>query len=137
MVLPTQQLVVSMLWERHVLAATISQRNVLNQVLIANTKQHSPKNMGRFLASLFTAAAATPKVGGTRRPVPLSRSAARSHCRRHRQGSVAIQGYHNPVGDPSANSPGSGIPPLREETQRQGERRKSAETGGEELIFNP
>ena len=81
MVLPTQQLVVSMLWERHVLAATISQRNVLNQVLIANTKQHSPKNMGRFLASLFTAAAATPKVGGTRRPVPLSRSAARSHCR--------------------------------------------------------
>ena len=39
MVLPTQQLVVSMLWERHVLAATISQRNVLNQVLIA--KQNS------------------------------------------------------------------------------------------------
>ena len=87
--------------------------------------------------SLASSGVETPKVGGTRRPVPLSRSAARSHCRRHRQGSVAIQGYHNPVGDPAANSPGSGIPPLREETQRQGERRKSAETGGEELMVNP
>ena len=129
MVLPTQQLVVSMLWERHVLAATISQRNVLNQVLIgiANKTAFS-KEYGNTKG--WRDAASRPVVAQCC-PVALS------HCRPHRQGSVAIQGYHNPVGDPAANSPGSGIPPLREETQRQGERRKSAETGGEESIFNP
>ena len=77
--------------------------------------------------SLASSGVETPKVGGTRRPVPLSRSAARSHCRRHRQGSVAIQGYHKPVGDPAANSPGSGIPPLREETG--GEEKKCRDRG--------
>ena len=96
--------------------------------------------MGRFLASLFTAAAATPKVGGTRCPVPLSRSAARSHCR-----TVAPTGREvwqskdttTPWGTRLRILQAVVFPPLREETQRQGERRKSAETGGEESIFNP